>query len=992
MITLSPALQSIAAAAVNNAEYWSLVIGTLGANRRVIASKGGTPFRDCALTGAMTTSGGTLTGIGVASDTVVYEAADLATPGTLRVTHATDATLYLEGTLGLSGQDFNLTENPTTSNGFGIGTIAIQAPAALPDAGGGGESPPIGTALATLSLVNTSGSIVAADFIPPMFGHPFRKGDVPAGAYPRFELADTTEVPYTMFNKATWSDGSLKFASFLLRVPSTVAGSGSLAVTVKASESAPATSSSRSLADLSSGSADLKVEVVGLDNLSGTWTSSLNQGVTDNDDVITFGDGVVGKVWRIRQQFMQSAANHGQLECYWYVAALQDASGNLYGLRYLGRVSQPWFDVDTPAKAYRSFSSVLVKNGASTLRDVWASHASPKPMTYSGGINLGVAAHGFRTYSLFRASGTTLPTPLSANTSYRVSYNNTNANVFGVIPVNSSSDVSLSGTASGDAQVQAYPYLPHFCSIFTAGPEGMWDYLQAGGSVADEATVRVQHDAAYWQTTGVVPTYESVVPTAQASFDYEPNYMGPSRSAINGTGEDPSLGVMPDWHVKHLLLQSAAAERTSRASGLSAGNWPGQLYHSTNKTLKPANGGTYTGMPSGSSSFRWAPGIATAGFTEPASGPYLSGVDEADHSHKPAWAYYPYLMTGEPQYLDLVLESANYALSYEYSVPFTANAAGSVGRNSTVNGTTYNGSTLLHPSLRSAAWATRELACAAGIVPDIAPQCAAYKTYFTDAVNTTFAAITDFVANVAPPFLRTAGFICFENMPFTQPWMHGYQMQAIALAAKMTENANAMTYLNHLVKWPAYIRSTFGTYYVPAFEVMVRSGQTGADPYVTSSAGMSFYGIALSWDNATDTFTAGANNANYTPNNGDVVAFDGIGYNGSVPPGLTAVTQYYIVNASGNNFQLALAPGGAPVSVTGTGSGTGMFFYQNPPPSGSIQGTPNADGYAANILGGLKLAKAAGATVDQATINALESLCASVNFTTLPKYRFADAF
>lgn len=43
---------------------------------------------------------------------------------------------------------------------------------------------------------------------------------------------------------------------------------------------------------------------------------------------------------------------------------------------------------------------------------------------------------------------------------------------------------------------------------------------------------------------------------------------------------------------------------------------------------------------------------------------------------------------------------------------------------------------------------------------------------------------------------------------------------------------------------------------------------------------------------------------------------------GSLPAGVTAGTTYYVVGASGQTVQLSATPGGSPVALTGTGSGT----------------------------------------------------------------------
>jgi hypothetical protein len=862
--------------------------------------------------------------------------------------------------------------------------------------------------IASLTIPNTSGSQVGADFIPDMFGHPFKKGDIATGRYPKFELSDGANVPYTMLYPSYWSDGSLKRAAFLIRVPSTVAANGSVAVNIKSGTSAPG-SSSRSLADLSSGGTDLQVVVTGLDNLSGTWVSSLNQGVIDNDDVLLLGDGPVGKVWRIRQQFMQSGANHGQLECYWYVAALQDANGGLYGIRYFGRVSQPWYNVDTPAKNFRSFSSFLLKNGANTVRDCWANHSTPKAVTYPGsGNNLTVTGHGGETGYLARFTGTTLPN-ITAGTSYFIYRANANT-----IALNTNSSavvdggsVALSGSASGDATMQLYPYLTHFGSLWTCGPNGKWDYLQAGGSCAAEATVRIVHDKTYWRSTGMLGAYDlDIIPTAQTSYGYELNSMGPIQRQNGGTGERSDLGIMPTWHVRHFLSQSAADEQVTRVTGLMGAHLPVQLYNATTKTVPTVNNTAYTGMPAPNKDLRWRGGSNTSGFTDPVNMSVTkAGWQQVDFDHMPCFAYYPFLLTGEPQYLDLMLEMANQAVQHRYSGMGTSDALGSgYARNGTTNGTTYYGTVIGDSdSIREDAWSLRDLGLVVGVMPANPPQCASYPAYFKDMLEATFAKANNFNANVAPAYYRNNGMMHFRRnggAHIYDSWQHGYFMMACAQVTKMTESAAGMTLLNHSAKWFSHILSSFSAWEIPHYECTARTGSAYNAPYITDDSQLYFFCSLpnLSWSSATSTFTFTAPlPSGWVPANGDRLMWDG--QEGSPPTNLSTFTPYNMVNVTANTFQVAATSGGAPLTLGNSGSGGTPFVQiQNRPASRTLVGDPGQAGFAscyiANTLGATRLAKAAGATVDYNVITALQAKADALgyNYKDEPKYAFVASY
>ena len=135
------------------------------------------------------------------------------------------------------------------------------------------EAPPPGSVLTTLTLSNTSATAQAADFVSPMFGLPLVRGHVPAGTFPQFVLEDDTYCPATLWGITSWPDGSMKFCAGMIRVPASVAGSGSLVVEVQNGGTAPP-ASSRTTAELTS--ADLKVELTGVTNLSGVWTAAVH--------------------------------------------------------------------------------------------------------------------------------------------------------------------------------------------------------------------------------------------------------------------------------------------------------------------------------------------------------------------------------------------------------------------------------------------------------------------------------------------------------------------------------------------------------------------------------------------------------------------------------------------------------------------------------------------------------------------------------------------
>lgn len=114
----------------------------LGDNRRALVIRNGLTVRDCALTGVMKSSAGSLTWLGLTSDDTAALAADLST-GTsiLRVTgggHSFESSLGLEG----DGATFTAQDDLTPTNGLAFLNINIALRPDLPS-GGPGEGVPL---------------------------------------------------------------------------------------------------------------------------------------------------------------------------------------------------------------------------------------------------------------------------------------------------------------------------------------------------------------------------------------------------------------------------------------------------------------------------------------------------------------------------------------------------------------------------------------------------------------------------------------------------------------------------------------------------------------------------------------------------------------------------------------------------------------------------------------------------------------------------------
>jgi hypothetical protein len=758
--------------------------------------------------------------------------------------------------------------------------------------------PPDETLLTTLTLVNESGSAQSSGFVSRMFGMPLKQGDVVAGSYPKFTLADDTPCPATIWGVTTWPDGSMKFCGAMIRVPSTVAGSGTLTINVKSGGTAPA-ASARSAADLTA--ADLSVVLTGVTNLSGDWTASLNTAITDADDIVVIGDGPAGKVWRIGGPLKQSGSAHGQLHCWHYVAALQDGSGGLLGLRYLGRVAQPWTDVTSPAVAKRVMTATF-KSGASTLR-------------------------------------------------------------------------SLQGIQSNQS-VGSNITLPHYADFFTCGTDGRWDFVQGGGSASADCTVRVQHNKTYLTKTRLIPPYDlTLSPTSRSSVDYYAQCKGDHENYnMAGTGERREIGVLPTWVACHVMTQSAVDERAVRVSGLASGGWRVGLRRSTTGQVVPCVdvSASYTGLGTILPTARyWSAGVGSGVNDRPETHLWDS---EYEPSHRTSATYYPYLVTGEPQYLDLLTEQAAEMIiqgatggsTWRVGTPLTSllTASWAGDRNPSINGTTYKGAGVFfmyENLLRLPAWGTRDIAQAAAIYPDTCPAGTETRKYLREVIFSAYSGVKAYIEALSSA--RQASGI-FSVIPdgasaanYEASWTMGYFSNSICHQSSILDQADALYLRQFLSKYWEGIAAAGDFAAAPSFHT---SHWKGNGQMAESVSELTFLLEGnLSWSSTDSRFTT---TDSWNPTNGDLFSFS-TQESGAVKPftDLANNTRLYVVNASGKTFQLSETLGGSPKTVPLTGS-TGVWFCSLAD-AGSIysfQGFGGASSYVANVYGAVRHHLAAG--------------------------------
>lgn len=752
-----------------------------------------------------------------------------------------------------------------------------------------------GTTLTSIYLVNDTLTEQAGGFVTPLFGHPFVQGDVPAGTWPQLETEDGVPVPYTHWGKTTWPDGSLKWLGFMARFPQAVPAMGSKPLRIKNGGAVP-TAGARTISDV--GVADINVLLNGVSNLSGEWVAGLNDAVAAAEDVVQFGSGAAGGLWRVGGHFKQAGTPHGQLYCWHYFAVLQNSSGGLAGIRYLGSPASPFGDVASPTPTRWTFSAEL-RTGSTVLRSL--------------------QGHDMTT--------------------------------------------TVSGTIG----------MPHHTRIFTAGTDAKWDFLQAGGSSAADCVVRVQHDKTYVVKSRLVPPYDtSLSPNSSPSRDYYPGGFGPMDPAVGGTGERNDIGVMTSWSARHLLTQAAVDERVVRVVGLASGGWRTLLKSSTTKQIIPVidPSPSYAGLGTIQTTWRYV-ASGNIGFV-PTVGNTTRWSSEDEPSHRPAATYYAYLITGEPQFLDMLVEQATSLISGAISGPVELNTTlpikdttirlnGTYGqRSAVINGVTYKGAGygFLGGLVRVQAWGLRDMAEAAAIYPDVCPAGTEVRKYLRDVVLATYTALNAYNTALGEEW-NSSGIYNFDVRLFSfNMWCNGYMSNSVCHQYSILGFSEIATFRNFLGRLYENITQSMDlsaafAYNGSVYDFATKNRTTSASDIIFST------NTHLVFSSSTNRFTVAAINGKpggWSPTNGDVIVFPGpedseADYTDKPFAGVVDWKHYYVVNASGNTGQLAETPNGAAITFTNDVT-LGPKFYarvQNLSPVLGWEGTPSNEGYFASI-------------------------------------------
>lgn len=316
------------------------------------------------------------------------------------------------------------------------------------------------------------------------------------------------------------------------------------------------------------------------------------------------------------------------------------------------------------------------------------------------------------------------------------------------------------------------------------------------------------HDAAYLQTTELVPSYRASVPAGSALVTALPTTYTPLQagsflydggaSSMAASGYQPAIGLLPEADVLHLVADETDRATTYGAvvrNGYSAGRY-GIHYRDEATNLPAAFSDWPTLLISGIH-------IKDSGAsTDSTYTPATSGGDPPlwDTAHCPSVGFMAYLLTGRRYFMEEVQFAAT---AIHFSVTDWARGGGTSG--SPASG--YTGASGIvsgFVQLRAGAWWMRSLAQALCVTPTTDSLHAEFKASVQNTVDWHHAR---YVAQANNPF----GFVRPDvdygttGVFFSSPWMQDFYTAAFGYAQAMALplDSTQATRLSQFFAWTA---------------------------------------------------------------------------------------------------------------------------------------------------------------------------------------------
>lgn len=174
--------------------------------------------------------------------------------------------------------------------------------------------------------------------------------------------------------------------------------------------------------------------------------------------------------------------------------------------------------------------------------------------------------------------------------------------------------------------------------------------------------LQLRHDSAYLIASRALPNYDQSVTVSEAALGAlqrawsgpktEPMGVGLANPYMGSTGGRPDIGLLPGWSASYLLSMDARAKEVMLGTADLAGSW--SAHYRDQATGRPVSLADYpymTVLGQPPDTRNPATGKHEA-FPVCAAPGACSTPNQHDASHQPAFAYLPYLVTGDYYYLE----------------------------------------------------------------------------------------------------------------------------------------------------------------------------------------------------------------------------------------------------------------------------------------------------------------------------------------------------
>jgi hypothetical protein len=336
--------------------------------------------------------------------------------------------------------------------------------------------------------------------------------------------------------------------------------------------------------------------------------------------------------------------------------------------------------------------------------------------------------------------------------------------------------------------------------------------------------VHIRHNTNYLISTRAVPNYDQTVVVSEASLAAlraewtgprtEPMGVGMAVPYMPTTGGRRDIGLLPSWSAMYLLSMDKRAKDVMLGTADLAGSWSA---HYRNKvtdrpvSLKEFPYMTILGNPG--DTYNPATKLFEK-FPSCAAGGTCANPSTHDTSHQPAFAYLPYLITGDYYYLEElqfwamwnILSSNPYYRSYEKGL-------------------------VISDQVRGEAWTIRTLAEATYVTPDADP----LKSHFNDFLSANLDWFNDNYTNNASANKLGALFTGY-NMQYgtqVQPWMDDFFTSAVGHTAELGF-AKAKALLTYKAKFPVERMTGANACWIDAAIYYLVLRDTVSSPFYTS--------------------------------------------------------------------------------------------------------------------------------------------------------------